>query len=564
MTSPDSTPPPWAWLLPCCIAAVLGLWVALQSGFLADDWVHILAQNGQHPTAGPGDLYRWAIGDPQTLRAQQEMGLAPWWATPGLKIAFLRPLSSALTALDLALFGVRAELHFVHSWLWSLASVAVMQRLFRRLLPPWAALLAAVLFAVAPSQSAALGWLAGRSGLVATTLGGCGVLAAMRGRIGGSILGLTAALLAGEAGLAWCAYTAVWWLIAAPAKRRAVGLASVGALVAIYGAAYLLLDYGTVQSGAYVSPASESLRWLWIAPWRSCIAAAVLLAGFPADWAFRSPDSAILIGLGATVAALIAGWTGSTLRKGAAPARAGILVLALGAVGATIPMLSGPLGPWSYVAPTAGASGVLAWLIADAAASSGGLRWVRRTAAVTLMAVHGLGGAATFAVTGAVLGGLQSRTKTEAAFLASDPRPTLILTAPDAFTAMYGAARQRVVHPQAPPEWLVASLSPTAHRLERTGARTLRLSLQGHLFDTAFSRISAAPGPSPPQPTRLLGAEFTAIPSESGALQRVQIHLNKPLSNYRLVAWHRSEWVEIQAPEPGQSTTIEWRPPPMW
>lgn len=560
-TAPVSTAPPprWTRVLPPLLTLLLGVWTIGQAGFVADDWMHLLAASGTHPSAGPFDLYRWASGQPAAVEAAQAAGLAPWWTDPHLEIALFRPLSSALTHADLWLFGHHPTGHLLHSLAWAVGGVAAMHAVFRRLLPPWTALLAAVIFAVAPSQVASIGWLAARNGLIACALGALGWLAVIRGRTAWGILGLAGALLAGEAGLAWIALASAWLVVAVPDRRRTlVGLAGV---VVGWGIAYLALGYGTAHSGVYVNPVSEPLAWLARAPVRAGVASGVLTVGLPADLGLRPLSFEGWFALvGVLLSAPVWAWMGTTMAHLDAESRRPVLALALGTVLAVIPALSGPLGPWSFIGPGAGAAGLVAVLVADAWPPQGGLLRLRRLGAAGLLGAHVLGAGATWVVASLSFGGLQARTNGDASLLAGEDRPTVVLSAPDLLMPLYGAARQRAHGNGAP--ILALSMAPGDHRLTRTGPQTLVLESDAGWFDARMSRL----GTRPERWTagRSIGVQGWTITVVDSPVHAVQLESNRALSTYRFIGWHQGDWVDVGVPEAGQTTTLQWQPPGLW
>ena len=55
-------------------------------------------------------------GDLQLNKTFTEYGFVPWWTQKDLKMAFLRPLSAALSKLDFFLFGYSAPFDFGQSF----------------------------------------------------------------------------------------------------------------------------------------------------------------------------------------------------------------------------------------------------------------------------------------------------------------------------------------------------------------------------------------------------------------------------------------------------------------
>ncbi len=106
--------PRYAW-----VATIVGLLISLPSlavGFYADDYNHLLLLAGYDTGAGrPFDIYRFMMGN---LSDAIYAGPFPWWTNPDLRIAFLRPIASAMFMLDHALFGMNAVGYHAHALLW--------------------------------------------------------------------------------------------------------------------------------------------------------------------------------------------------------------------------------------------------------------------------------------------------------------------------------------------------------------------------------------------------------------------------------------------------------------
>jgi len=92
------------------LAAVLALVLSLPSlfaDFFCDDEVLVLRLDGVAPAPEPGplNLYTFATGAGDQRARFVDHGPLPWWTYDGLRISFCRPLSSALLALDHAIWG---------------------------------------------------------------------------------------------------------------------------------------------------------------------------------------------------------------------------------------------------------------------------------------------------------------------------------------------------------------------------------------------------------------------------------------------------------------------------
>src|SRR4051812_20621834 len=114
------------------------------------------------PIPGPFHLYSFMTGAPGERDWLVRQSALPWWSADGIRLAFCRPLSSALLVLDHALAGRHPLLYHVHSMLWYVLAALAAARLFRRLLPEREAALAALLFAVSPAHWMLAAWPSAR------------------------------------------------------------------------------------------------------------------------------------------------------------------------------------------------------------------------------------------------------------------------------------------------------------------------------------------------------------------------------------------------------------------
>ena len=87
------------------LAVLLGLAELPFATFMADDLFQLGALEGVLPgsSLGPLRLYTISDGVPAHVHALQNAGGLPWFFSPDFKMAFFRPLSSALLAFDHAL-----------------------------------------------------------------------------------------------------------------------------------------------------------------------------------------------------------------------------------------------------------------------------------------------------------------------------------------------------------------------------------------------------------------------------------------------------------------------------
>src|SRR6185312_8294692 len=137
-----------AWMT--VIGAALAL-TSLDTGLVADDWIHAAALRAHADMAGwslsPVDLFRFADGDPAHTRALQDSGDFPWTASLHVKLAFLRPLSALTHLFDHAAWPDAPWLMHLQNVAWLAVAILGAGVAYRRLFgATWIAGLAALLF----------------------------------------------------------------------------------------------------------------------------------------------------------------------------------------------------------------------------------------------------------------------------------------------------------------------------------------------------------------------------------------------------------------------------------
>jgi len=301
--------------LALAVAAAIAIAVhlpSLKAPLLHDDYAQRAMVAGQIlPKRSAFNLYDFIADDNRALLLDR--GAIPWWCSRDLTIRFLRPLSSALVWLDVTLFGSGSAGPHAHSLFWWALAVVAVGCLLRRVLSAPAALIGAFVFAVAPSQTGPLLWLANRGTLVCTALGSFGLLFYVRWREGGARgHGLvadalfTAAFCAGEYAFAFAGYVAAFEVVCArepPFRRIQRSVPFVVPLLGYLGA-HRLLGYGTHGTGFYIDPLRQPLAYLSAAPRRALILAGEAWGTLDDGELARNGDrAATLIGAGTLVVA---------------------------------------------------------------------------------------------------------------------------------------------------------------------------------------------------------------------------------------------------------------------
>lgn len=284
---------------PAVVLVVL-LGLGLRSGALrgvpiADDWDHYAMLRGVYPVPRAAwDLYNFVADSDTQREVLRNAGRLPWWSAPQIHLAMFRPLSSELLRLDHAALcsAARPELAHWHTFAWWVVLVAGAAVLFRRLMPPMAALFGLLIFAADDAHTYAVAWLANRAELVALALAVWSIhchLQAVRARntaraIAAWIL-MSLALLAGEYALA--ALPMLFMLDLSRPAATGPRLRSLMPFV-VEAALYILvrraLGYGVAGSEYYIDPVAEPARYTVAVLARMPLLLGDLLFGVPAEW----------------------------------------------------------------------------------------------------------------------------------------------------------------------------------------------------------------------------------------------------------------------------------------
>jgi len=239
---------------------------AIAMGMVGDDY-DLAASVADDPLSA----YVFGPRDPDALArsvaAQRAEGVRPWWASNGLRIAFLRPLSSLSHALDFALFGGAPWVMHVENSLLLVGIVWLVFLIYGRLgLQPAALALATFFYAFNGNHSMTVGWIAGRNTLLATLLGLIAVWLHLRARdeqrpdlLAAAVGCLGAALLSAEGAVASLAYISAHALVldTGTLRARMLRLWPYALVLVAWRAAYALGGYGVVGSGFYSDPMDD-------------------------------------------------------------------------------------------------------------------------------------------------------------------------------------------------------------------------------------------------------------------------------------------------------------------
>jgi hypothetical protein len=262
--------------------SVLAVASSLGAGMAADDHFHqLLLRNDprwaliQEPWY---ELFTFFDGDPARNRFYIERGLTVWWTDLDIVGAFFRPVAAATHLIDARLWPSAPWLMHLHSIAWYAALVAAATWVYRRLFAEyakstatWAAGLAALFYGFDHNHAIPVGWIANRNAIVAAFFAVCclgaydlAVRAATRRpawSLASAVL-LALALGSGESGLGTLGFIAAHalFLDGRSWRARAVSLAPLAVVSAIWAVVYRAGGFGVRGSGMYLEPLREPLR----------------------------------------------------------------------------------------------------------------------------------------------------------------------------------------------------------------------------------------------------------------------------------------------------------------
>ena len=337
------------------------------------------------PRRGPFNLYDLIADDNRA--ALLDRGAIPWWSDPHLAIRFLRPLPSLLVWVDHKLFGWGAYGPHVLSFLWWVGAVLAARLLYRTVAEKRAAWIATAVFALSPSLSIPLVWLANRSILVSLTFGAAALALYVRWRsdqrrpLGVATAGaFAAAALTGEYALCMISYLAAFELCqrAEPVRRRLIGLLPAAGPLLLYALARAALKYGTVGTGFYRDPTTDPGTYLRALPrtFSALFASAWLGADATAPWLSSHFFQAILV---LAASALVVGTVWSARRERSTVIPGAGWWLACGSVLALLPLAATEPSRRVLGVAALGVSGAVGVLLAK------GTRLIRRPVRLSLV-----------------------------------------------------------------------------------------------------------------------------------------------------------------------------------
>ena len=264
-------------------------------GLGSDDYPqHVMVEGAAPVERSLFDLYNcWSGGTAAETRLLMNFGTIPWWTHPELRLAMMRPLSSALIAFDYHVLDKNQVAFHLHSMIWWAFLIVCSALLLREVLPRQMAAVAVLLFAMEEGHGLPLLWLANRNALVSLSFGLLGLWSHIRWRRGKgrsylvlSVVMFSLGLLGGEWTMPVFAYLFAFELLGTRDRLsvRFRALLPAATLGLLFLFAQHLLSYAALNSDVYVNPTSDPLEYLVRASQRFPVFFGDLVLGVPSVW----------------------------------------------------------------------------------------------------------------------------------------------------------------------------------------------------------------------------------------------------------------------------------------
>lgn len=553
------------------IAALMGLFSLPFASFMADDFIQLgfLERVLPGTWSGPLSLYTISDGILEHVQVMKDAGAFPWFFGPTFKMVFFRPLSSALLALDHALFGLHPAGYRVHTLLWFLLLVAGLGTLFRRVLAGPLGTLALLIFTISGIHGI-LCWTAARHIVIAAAIGVLSLLCHVRWRQEGwrpgrvlSIGGFALSLTAGEAAVGVIAYLFAYEAFGAPGnwKNRLRACVPVLGLIACYLLLYRTLGFGASGGSGYINPLVEPLVFLVRLPGRLLVLAGAAIFGGSADlWVLRPAMRTGMIIGGAVFVLLLTAILRTVWPIASAQERKAVRWLVFGALASAVPFAGTPIGSRCLIVPFIGGAAALALVIH---------RWwtfIRRRPGAKYRLVGA--GCAFLALLHLVIAPIQQVSfsvllhKMMHGHLVSamkkadlDPerigrQSVIVLKAPDLAVGFHSYYYRKLYQLPMPASWRVLSWAPCGHRFRRTAGDTLEMELTD-------GRLEA------PQLTKgaiiqLNGMRATVLGTDRIGVNRVEFRFNGVLDDpsFCFLAWREGRLQRVDLPPVGEALLL--------
>ena len=548
------------------LAVLLGLAELPFATFMADDLIQLGALEGVLPgsSLGPLRLYTISDGIPAHVHAMQNAGALPWFFSPDFKMAFFRPLSSALLAFDHALWGLRPIGYRLQATLWFVALVGALAMVLRRVLPGPIGALALIVFAVSGIH-ASLFWNATRHVVVAGALGMLALAAHIDWRESTrrsvhvlSVVGFVLALCASEAAFGIIAYLVAYESLYAvgDARTRLRALAPTLALVVVYTCFYALAGLGSAGSAGYADPLRAPLAFLAQLPGRWLFLVGSMVGGGGADlWLLRADLHGLFILIAALMVVMVALLLRATWATATPGERRGSRWLIVGALAAALPFAGTPIGSRCLVLPMLGGSVAIAFVLQRWWAvlrQRSGLRYRLISAACVFLAVIHLALAPLGRLTAPYLMRemMHERLATAMQRIDLDParlaeQRVVVLRAPDFIVGLGILPFRALYRLPLPRSWRTLAFSSTPLNYTRTAERTLELALAAGTIN--------APGLNAGDVIDLDGMRVSVLAHDGAGPTRVAFDFDRPLEDPSLVflTWNGDRFDRVVFPPTG-------------
>jgi hypothetical protein len=550
------------------LVALLLLSPSLAGGFLLDDYSFQLTLHPSTRAAGLGragwDLFNFEDGRDGHFARALARGIWPWWTAADFRLAFIRPLSSSLHALEFTHLRAHPWVMHAHSLLWYAALVLAVGAVHRRLFGLGVtAGVATLLYAIDDAHAFPALWITHRNALIALALGFAALyqwerraLPAEGERRPNSLIGpalFALALLAGEA-----AFGALAWIVAhallrdpRPRAARAKDLAPYLGLAALWFVVNRAMGYGAAGGGFYIDPARQPLDFAAALLTRLPLLLASQFALPPADAWMQQPPA-----LQRAAAAVLAGvvfavalWLRRALRGDPR-----VPFLVTGTVLSLLPVCATWPSDRLLLASGFGAFGLIALAVTGPHAT--------RALRVAVVLVHVVVAGALLplkvvAIQG-IFGGLVARAAASLPIDASTAETEIVaMTSPDMLTALYAGAVHVTAfdHPATRAIRTLAVHTQGTMRVRRIDARTLDVTLSEGFLHDAMSQIARAPR------SRFRAGETIAAGSLRVEVRAVGAHGRPTTVRFtfdEVLEDPRYRWVRWEG-----TRFVRWTPPPL-
>lgn len=543
-----------------------------------DDYVLGLIARGRGGPVGLArgtlDLFTFTTGDPAQNRQLVDTGLMlPWWTDDRLRIAFLRPLSSATHFLDERLFPSSPALMHLHSLLWFALLLCAVLALYRRLEDRGVlAGLAFFFYAMDDAHATALSWLANRNALIATTLGCVTIALHDAWRRGGRTLAGVAAplvlalgILSGEFAVGGVSYLVAYafFLDPAPRARRLASLLPYAAVVLAWRTIWGR-GYGARGSGAYIDPLADPLGFLGVLPGRLAMLIHGQFSAPPADVAFLGPPSqqGLILAI-ATTTVVVVSWLLLPLLRADRTSR----FWASGMLLAALPLASTFPSDRLLLFIGVGGMALLARLVHGlvTAVQQGAPPWSLRSAlTLGLLGMHGIVAPVLLPVRAAQMELFGLAHDRAAADLPTDAsiaaRTVVVVAAPVVLFANYiQAEREYLGIPRPRHLYLLADASSP---LEVTRSGPMRLTIrprEGFLYTPLERHYRQHEAGVLPAGTEIQLSAMSARVLRSradGRPEAVEFSFEGPPDEYLFVIWKDGRYVPFELPDPSRPVSV--------